>query len=146
MWPSLTFQLAVIAEGSIELADPVFQARFGLRIHELRLLRLIDDESCTTLAEVAAQSKIDRSELAIIVARLMKGGYIELDASTLKTTSKAKAIRQDADPLTLEMEDLLLSVLDPNQRKAFEDSVVALANWVRTGIRNEVLKRYPEHQ
>jgi DNA-binding MarR family transcriptional regulator len=144
MWPSLTYQLAAISEDAIAMADRVFKERFGLQIHDFRVLRLIDDRSCTTLAQLAAQTKIDPGESAIIVSRLLREGYVERDTSRLRTTAKAKALRQLADPLTVEMEDLLISVLDPNQRKELENILAVLANWIRSGLQAEVLKRYPE--
>jgi DNA-binding MarR family transcriptional regulator len=146
MWPSLTYQLARIAEDTIALADPVFKKRFGLQIHEFRVLRLIDDQSCTTLTQLAALTKLDSTTTSAIVSHLMREGYLESDTPgfQLATTDKAKAVRRLADPLTNEMEELMLSVLDPNQRKELETIITTVTDWIRSGLRQEAAKRYPE--
>ncbi len=148
---SVTYRLATISEDAISPADRMFLKRFGLHVHEIRVLRLIDDQPGVTFTELARQTKIERTATSRILSRLIKGGYVrrkidESDARHFKltATAKARALRAKADPLTEELEDLVLSVLKPAQRKQFETIVVALTNWLHSGFPRELAERYPE--
>lgn len=148
---SLTYQLATISEDAIGPADRMFQKRFGLHVHEIRVLRLIDDQPGVTFTELARQTKIERTATSRILSRLIKGGYVrrkidESDARHFKltTTAKARALREKADPLTEELENLVLSVLNPAQRKQLATIVAALMNWLHSGFPQELAERYPD--
>lgn len=149
--PSLTYQLASISEDAIGPADRMFRRRFGLRIHEIRVLRLIDDHPGITFTQLAAATKIERTATSRILRRLIQGGFVrrkidENDARHFQLTStpKAKALRERADPLTEEIENLVLSVLAPAQRKQFEKTVFKLTNWLQTGFPQELAQHYPD--
>lgn len=149
--PSLTYQLATISEDAIGPADRLFTKRFGLHVHEIRVLRLIDDQPGVTFTQLAAQTKIERTATSRILSRLIKGGYVrrkidEKDARhfQLTATPKAKALRQRADPLTEEIEDLVMSVLSATQRKQLQTIVTALTNWLHTDFPRELARGYPD--
>ena len=117
--PSLTYQLAAIAGDAIGAAERPFVQRFGRTIHELRVLRLIGDNPDTTFTWLTAATKIERSATSRILARLIKAGLVrreinEADARQfrLRITAKGRALRAKADPLTQELEALILSCLN----------------------------------
>ncbi len=148
---SLTYQLASVSEDAISPADRMFRDRFGLHIHEIRVLRLIDDQPGVTFTELARQTKFERTATSRILSHLIKGGYVrrkidEKDARhfQLSSTAKAKALREKADPLTEEIETLILSVLTPMQRKQLKTIVDALAKWLHSDFPRELAKRYPD--
>jgi DNA-binding MarR family transcriptional regulator len=148
---SLTYQLASIAEDAIGPADRVFQKRFGLHVHEIRVLRLIDDQPNVTFTELAAQTKIERSATSRILSRLIKAGYVrrkidEKDARhfQLTATAKARALRQRADPLTEDIENMVLSVLSATQRQQLEVILGKLTGWLHTDFLIHLVERYPD--
>ena len=53
---SVTYQLASISEGAVGAAARLFRDRFGLNVHELRVLRLIDDQPAVTFTSLARQT------------------------------------------------------------------------------------------
>ena len=149
--PSLTYQLASIAEDAIGPADRMFQKRFGLHVHELRVLRLIDDQPGVTFTQLAEQTKIERSATSRILARLIKGGYVrrkidEKDARhfQLSATAKARALRERADPLTDEIEALVLSVLSATQRAQLETILGKLTDWLQKDFLLRLQEQYPD--
>ena len=148
---SLTYQLATISEDAIGPADRMFKQRFGMHVHEIRVLRLIDDQPGVTFTQLASQTKIERSATSRIVSRLIASGYVkrksdERDARQFQlfATAKARALRQDADPLTRDIEALVLSVLSPQQRRELLQSLDALAKWLQSDFSRALVDRYPE--
>jgi DNA-binding MarR family transcriptional regulator len=149
--PFLTYQFVTIAEDAIGPADRMFHQRFRLHIHELRVLRLIDDHPGVTFTELAQQTKIERTATSRILSRLIKAGYVrrkidEKDARhfLLSSTAKAKTLRAQADPWTREIEDLILSVLTADQRVQMAAIVTKLTDWLHTGYPAELAARYPD--
>jgi DNA-binding MarR family transcriptional regulator len=146
-----TLQLAAISEDAIVPTDRMFKRRFGLHVHELRVLRLIDDRPGVTFTQLATQTKIERSATSRILSRLIKAGYVrrkidEADARHFKltATAKARALRRRADPLTDEIEDLFLSVLSANQRRQLWSILGALTDWLNTDFPRRLAERYPD--
>lgn len=148
---SLTYQLASISEDAVGLADRMFKQRFGLHVHDLRVLRLIDDQPGVTFTALATQTKIERSATSRIVTRLIKAGYVRRrndarDARQfqLTATAKARALRTRADPLTADIEALVLSALPAARRRQFLEALDTLANWLRADFARLLAERYPE--
>ncbi len=148
---SLTYQLASISEDAVGLADRMFKQRFGLHVHDLRVLRLIDDQPGVTFTALATQTKIERSATSRIVTRLIKAGYVRRkndarDARQfqLTATAKARALRERADPLTADIEALVLSVLPAAKRRQFLEMLDALAGWLQADFARILAERYPE--
>ena len=145
---SLTYHLACLAEDGIGSAETLFLDRFGLDVHQLRVLRLIDDRPDTTFTELAARTKFERSATSRILARLIKLGLVRrrIDADDarhfrLRATAKGKALRHEADPLSEELEAVMLTPLDARERAQFLDSLAKLNAWVETGYREEVQRK-----
>ena len=148
---SLTYQLAAISEDAVGLADRMFKQRFGMHVHELRVLRLIDDQPGVTFTQLATQTKIERSATSRIVTRLIRAGYVrrKTDARDarqfqLTATARARALRERADPLTDEIEALVLSALPAARRRQFLEMLDALANWLQADFARLLAEHYPE--
>ena len=58
---SLTYLLTSIAEEGIGNADRLFQHRFGWKVRELRVLRLVRDRPGITFTELARLTRFERS-------------------------------------------------------------------------------------
>lgn len=148
---SFTYQLASISEGAIGPAAKLFESRFGLDVHELRVLRLIDDQPGVTFTSLAKQTRFERSATSRILSSLMKAGLVrrendEKDARQfrLNVTQTGKALRERADPLSLELETLILSTLSASERQEFRRILDKLSHWIDSEFVDELEKRYPD--
>lgn len=148
---SITYKLASLSEDAIASADLIFRQRFGLHIHEIRVLRLIADAPGVTFTELTRLTKLDRSATSRMVTRLIKAGYVKRVAASddarrfqLYVTPKATRLRERADPLTQELEELIFSVLLPAERRGFEDCVERMSAWVHGDFLDVLSARYPE--
>ena len=56
---SLTYKLVSIAEDALGLGARLFKQLFGLDVHELRVLRLIDDEPGVTFTVLAGRTNLN---------------------------------------------------------------------------------------
>lgn len=147
---SVTYQLASIAEDAVRPAAKLFEERFGLDVHELRVLRLIDDQPGVTFTSLARQTKFERSATSRILSHLIKSGLIrrEIDEDDARhfrlfATEAAKQLREIADPLSLEMESLLLSQFSENERRELRRLLDKLSGWVANDFTKELTMRYP---
>ena len=144
---SFTYQLASIAEDAISPAAKLFKARFGLDVHELRVLRLIGDEPGITFTELARRTRFERSATSRILSRLIKGALVrrELDEKDARKfqlfiTHSGEMLRKEADPLSLELEALILSNLSPVERDDFRRILDKLTLWVNFEFPAELKK------
>ena len=147
---SVTYQLASFSEDAVGAAARLFRDRFGLNVHELRVLRLIDDQPAVTFTSLARQTKFERSATSRILSRLIKQGLVrrEIDEADarhflLHVTPAGKALREAADPLSREMESLFLSALSEAERAELRRMLDKLSVWLASGFPGEVKRRYP---
>lgn len=148
---SVTYQLASISEDAVGAAARLFKERFRLNVHELRVLRLIDDQPGVTFTSLARQTKFERSATSRILSRLIKQGLVrrEIDEADarhflLHVSPAGKALRDKADPLSREMEGLVLSALSEAERVEFRRLLDKVSGWLATGFPTEVKRRYPK--
>lgn len=146
---SITYKLASISEDAVGSAARLFKERFGLNVHELRVLRLIDDQPGVTFTSLAHQTKFERSATSRILSRLIKEGLVrrEIDDADarhflLYATPAGKALREAADPLSLALEDLVLSTLTESERADFRRLIDKLSKWLASDFAAEVKRRY----
>lgn len=148
---SFTYQLAAIAEDAINPAARLFEQRFGLDVHDLRVLRLIDDQPGITFTRLSALTKFERSATSRILSRLVKAGLIRREIDTadarqyrLFATPKGRTLREGADPLSLDLEALILSALSNEERQQFRLILDKLSHWLNNEFSRELARRYPE--
>ena len=148
---SVTYRLASVAEDAIRPAEGLFRARFGLDVHELRVLRLIDDEPGITFTALAARTKFERTSTSRILSRLVRSGLARRsidprDARSYRftATARARAVRARADPLSLELEAVLLSPLSAGERRRFLAALEKLAAWVGGGYLPAMAAAHPD--
>jgi DNA-binding MarR family transcriptional regulator len=148
---SLTYHLSSITEDGIGSANCIFETRFGWSVRELRVLRLVRSTPGVTFTTLSALTKFDRSLTSRILSSLIKAGLIERTNSpadarvfTLKTTPKGNALCDQADPLTLELETLMLKPLGDEEREVFLAMIDRVKRWVQQGYIAEIGERYPE--
>ncbi len=148
---SFTYQLASIAENAVTPAARLLEQRFGLDVHELRVLRLIDDQPGVTFTSLAQQTRFERSATSRILSRLVKAGLVERaiddhDARQfrLRATEAGKALRKGADPLSLEIEGLILSALSDAEQLQFRTILDKLNTWLNVEFIPQLERRFPE--
>jgi DNA-binding MarR family transcriptional regulator len=148
---SLTYNLSSIVEDGIGKADHLFTARFGWNVRELRVLRLVRASPGVTFTALAAATKFERSLTSRILSKLIRSGLVTRSNSkddarvfTLRVTARGEALCAKADPLTQELEALMLAPLSAPEREALLVMVERLRGWVQAGYAAEVEKRFPE--
>jgi DNA-binding MarR family transcriptional regulator len=144
---SFTYQLASISEDAITPAAKLFKQRFGLDVRELRVLRLIGDEKGISFTELAHKTRFERSATSRILSRLIKNSLVkraidDVDARKFQfsLTQKGEDLRKKADPLSLEMERLILSHLTAPERQEFRRILDKLTAWLANEFPGELKK------
>lgn len=144
---SFTYQLASIAEEAIAPAAKLFKKRFGLDVHELRVLRLIGDQPGVTFTELAQRTRMERSATSRILSRLNKGAFVrrEIDQNDarkfqLYITPAGEALRMEADPLSLQLEALILANLTAPEREELQRILDKLALWINLEFPHQLKK------
>ena len=148
---SLTYQLASISEDAVTPAARLFERRFGLDVHELRVLRLIDDQPGVTFTILARQTRFERSATSRILSRLVKASLIQREINDddarqfrLHVTAAGKALRERADPLSLEIEKLILSALPQSEQVELRRILDKLSDWLKAEFIPVLESRYPD--
>lgn len=148
---SFTYQLASISEDAIKPAAKMFEHRFGIDVQALRVLRLVGDQPGVNFTTLAAQTRFERSATSRILSRLIKSGLVrrELDEHDARQfrlfiTDKGIALRGQADPLSLALEELILSALPEEERQQFRQSLDKLSDWLGREFLGELSRRYPD--
>jgi DNA-binding MarR family transcriptional regulator len=106
-----------------------------------------------TFTDLAAATKFERSLTSRILSRLIKAGLMERTNSetdarvfTLLVSRAGDAICAQADPMTLELERLVMHPLSESERAAFIGMVDRIRAWVQSDYAAEVLRLFPEDQ
>lgn len=148
---SFTYQLASISDDAIKPAAKLFEHRFGLDVQALRVLRLVGDQPGVNFTTLAAQTRLERSATSRILSRLIKSGLIrrELDEDDARQfrlfiTEPGLALRRQADPLSLALEELILQALPEGERQQFRQSLDKLSDWLAREFQGELARRFPE--
>lgn len=148
---SLTYTLASIAEEGIGTADRLFRQRFGWDVRELRVLRLVRDTPGITFTALARLTRFERSLTSRILTRMIKAGLIERIGVegdgrqyTFVMTDAGEGLCAEADPLSLEMEAMMLAPLTAAERESLAGMMETVLAWVTGGYREEVQERFPE--
>jgi DNA-binding MarR family transcriptional regulator len=149
--PSLTYSLVTIADDGIGSAARLFELRFGRSVQEIRVLRLVRDSPGITFTDLARLTRVERSATSRLLTRLIEAGLVLRTGSPgdarrfpLTITRKGQALCAKADPLTEELEALMLEPLTRAQRETFLAMLERLRAWVGDGYRREVEARFPE--
>jgi DNA-binding MarR family transcriptional regulator len=148
---SLTYALASIAEEGIGNADRLFQQRFGWDVRELRVLRLVRDTPGITFTALARLTRFERSLTSRILTRMIKAELIERIGVegdgrqyTFVMTAAGERLCEEADPLSLEMEEMMLAPLTAEQKESLSAMMDTVLAWVTDGYRTRILERFPE--
>ncbi len=115
-----------------------YSDRFGLSIPEWRVMAVLGDAQRLSAREVAQRTAMDKVRVSRAVATLVRKKRV---ASTddpkdgrvtrLSLSARGRAIYDEIVPLALHLEDVLLSALDPAERRSFDALLAKLARQAR---------------
>ncbi|MDY7116258.1 MarR family winged helix-turn-helix transcriptional regulator [Halomonas sp. SSL-5] len=135
----LTFRLDILAQEAIRANDDIFQARAGLKVHEVRVLRIIGQHPGITFVELSRQARMERSLTSRIIQRLIKQELVRrendpADARRFRlfTTPEGDAKREVARRLSDDLEQVLLAPLETTEAHQLDALLERLAAWIRS--------------
>lgn len=148
---SLTYALASISDEGIGAADQLVQRHFGWDVRELRVLRLVRSSPGIGFTELARLTRFERTATSRILNRMLQAGLISrtgvpTDARrfTLAATEEGENLCRKADPLTQELEGLMLEPLDAKRRAEFSATLEIVMAWVTGGYAERLHERFAE--
>jgi DNA-binding MarR family transcriptional regulator len=138
---SLTDFPTSIAKDGIGAASAIFQKRLGWNVRELRVRCLLRVEPGINFTRLAERTKFERIVTSRTLTRLIKAGPIirtnsprDARVFTLRATQAGAALCDLGDPLTRELEALMLQPLSFDERAAFLSMVERVKIWVQGGL------------
>lgn len=133
----LTYKLSIVAQEAIAANDHIFMRETGLRIRELRVLRLIDDTPGTTFREISQVTGFERSLTSRIIQSLIGAGLIERENAAedarvfrLHSTEKGKEVRRIGRAVSDRLEVILTEPLSAEDLGQLNRLLERLAVWV----------------
>lgn len=148
---SLTYELASIAEEGIGNAGRIFETRFGWSVYEIRVLRLIRDNPSITFTRLAGLTRFERTATSRMLSRLIRAGLVQRTNSpqdarqfTLTITPAGQALCDEADPISLTLEALMLEPLSAEEQQAFRAMLTRILTWIRGDYARKVAQEFPE--
>ncbi|MGL4325756.1 MAG: MarR family winged helix-turn-helix transcriptional regulator [Beijerinckiaceae bacterium] len=148
---SLTYQLASLADEGIRRATRIFEVRFGWNVNEIRVLRLIRDNPGITFTQLARLTRFERTATSRMLTKLTRAGLVvragaQEDARQYPLAASVEGLQlcRDADPLTAELEALMLKPLTDLQNREFNQALETVLAWVQDGYVKAVTERFPE--
>ena len=129
---------------AVQCAAELFQtdARLsGLTPRQFAVLMAVSEEEGLTQTELVDRTGIDRSTLADIVARLLSRGLIQrrrtkqdARAYSIKLTAQGSRSLREAQPAASAVDDRLLSILPPEKRREFLESLDLIVSSIDGGV------------
>lgn len=123
----LPYRLSVLSNRVSQGIAQTYQQRFGLSVTEWRVIALIGRFPGLSASEVAQRAAMDKVAISRAVRNLLDQGRIEREASAddrrtrhLTLSATGQAIYQEIVPAALDYEQLLISALNPEEQRIFE--------------------------
>lgn len=123
----LPYRLSVLSNRVSQGIAQTYQQRFGLSVTEWRVIALIGRFPGLSASEVAQRAAMDKVAISRAVRNLLDQGRIEREASAddrrtrhLTLSATGQAIYQEIVPAALDYEQLLISALNPDEQRVFE--------------------------
>ena len=123
----LPYRLSVLSNRVSQGIAQTYQQRFGLSVTEWRVIALIGRFPGLSASEVAQRAAMDKVAISRAVRNLLDQGRIEREASAddrrtrhLTLSATGQAIYQEIVPAALDYEQLLISALNPEEQRVFE--------------------------
>lgn len=138
--PYLTYRMTQVVNTAIKIADPIYQAAVGLKIRELRVLRLIHEHPHSTSSELLNMIELDKSLLSKNLTFLEEEGLITRQSDPndarrqyINLSRKGEKIWQQAEEVGQKLEREIFADLSEIQWKQLHDllnvSWASLQKW-----------------
>ena len=131
------FRLNRLAMGVSEHLSEVYKRRFGLEIPEWRVIATVGPVWTCTAQHVADSTRMHKTRVSRAIAHLVKRGLIERTSNAddrremqLRLTKAGRALYTELVPLALERERALLSCLNEEELRAFQESLDRLEEFL----------------
>jgi DNA-binding MarR family transcriptional regulator len=129
-----------IAEVVARLATQTFEARFGLRNTDLRLMNILDGTEGVTVNEIARRTHVDKAWVSRSLRHLELSGLVTRRKNNRKDSrhtvaglsAKGRALLEQVRPLAAARETRLLDGIDAGVFKASLDRLLANAERMLT--------------
>lgn len=126
--PYLTYRMTQVINTAIKIADPIYQAAVGLKIRELRVLRLIHEHPHSTSSELLNMIELDKSLLSRNLTFLEEQGLITRQSDPndarrqyIDLSQKGQEIWQKAEEIGQKLEKEIFADLSEKQWKQLHD-------------------------
>ena len=131
------FRLNRLATGVSEHLSDVYKRRFDLEIPEWRVIVTVGPAWSCTAQQVADSTRMHKTRVSRAIAHLVKRGLIERTSNAddrremeLSLTNEGRAMYAELVPLALERERALLSCLSEDERRAFNEGLERLEEFL----------------
>jgi DNA-binding MarR family transcriptional regulator len=118
----LPYRLSVTSNAVSDRVAGVYQARFGLKVPEWRVLAVVAEQGTATQAALVAATQMDKMTVSraatALVARGLLGRAAAEDRRTLelRLTAAGEALHAEIAPMALSIEQALLTDFTPAER------------------------------
>lgn len=118
----LPYRLSIVSNAVSDRVAQVYQARFGLKIPEWRVLAVVAEKQRATQAALVAATQMDKMTVSRAVSALAARNLVTRrqaeDRRTveLSLSASGEALHAEIAPLALEIEALLLAEFEPAER------------------------------
>ncbi len=126
----LPYQLAVLANRVSERFSQRYRDRFGITLHEWRVVAHLSQVEKISIREIYRQVEMDKSKASRAAARLEKAGYVTKNINPddrrlveLSLTKKGHAMMDEIGPMGRDFQKEILEWLEPEERQKFLDSL-----------------------
>jgi len=131
------FRLNRLAAGVSEHMADVYKRRFGLEIPEWRVMATVGPAWSCTAQHIADTTRMHKTRVSRAIAHLVKRGLIERTSNAddrremeLRLTKTGRAMYTELVPLALERERSLLSCLNEEELRAFNEALDRLEEFL----------------
>lgn len=139
----LTYKLDLIKTLAVNAADPLYRKVSGMRVKELRLLRLIHDYPDITSSEIKVKLVLDKTLLSKHLADLEQRGLIEKRMDTndnriqrLHLTEEGLKVWQTCEKIGCELETAMFGEITQDEwatlHNLLDKLLVSLKHWQAT--------------
>ncbi|MEQ1686956.1 MAG: MarR family winged helix-turn-helix transcriptional regulator [Sphingopyxis sp.] len=127
------YQLSVASNAVSDLIARQYQARFGLKIAEWRLMAVLGQGEAMNQRALVHATRMDKVTVSRAAAALNERGLVERAASahdgrshSLSLSEAGRALYQEIAPAALVMEQAVLACLTLDERLSLSDMLVRL--------------------
>lgn len=132
----VTYRLELVSRTARDAADGIYRRECGMDIRQLRVLRTLAEDPDITVSEIVESTMFERTLVSRILTDLARAGMVvrricDVDArqTRLSATAAGREAVARANAIGDALNEDLLSVLSPEERRAFDIALGKLTLW-----------------